>query len=292
MPRRLYITILMLACAMGICQEEQLPLVTPSPVMEFLQEKPKISYGQRLVNRYVSKGMMTSPRSRTIADLNINWHGAYFNICSYWDLEGYAKDPEGRRYKCEAVEWDYTFGYLYRFGGDWPYIRYLSLGGDFCKAEIPRNRANNTESYALILATGGVIRTRLRTQWYPKSDDRVRACLTFYYDYPILENLKLRNRLAVWMGNSRFLGTAVAGGVKKAKLYHQTGHPLGDSYKTGIFSLFYTMELAYQFNKHLTFGPMFQIGWAPDHDVREAWEERVTSNSFNTAAGIFLKLEF
>ena len=72
---------------------------------EDLQIKlPKITYTQRLTNRYISKGLMTSPRARTVATLNINWYGAYFSVVSYWDLEGYAKAPDGHRYSQEPVE--------------------------------------------------------------------------------------------------------------------------------------------------------------------------------------------
>ena len=265
-----------------------------SPLLpEDLQIKlPRITYTQRLTNRYISKGLTTSPRARTVATLNINWYGAYFSVISYWDLEGYAKAPDGHRYSQEPVEWDYVAGYSYRFGGDWPLIKYLQVGGDYCKTQIPYNRDGNVERYAFIVAMGCFLRPRLSTQWYPNVNDRVRMVLTLYYDYPIIDKLTLNNRLAIWMGNSRFMGTAVPGGVDKAREYRRDGEPLGDCYKSGIYSLFYTIELSYDFNERITFGPMLQFGWAPDHDIREAWEERAASNSFNAAVGCFLRMRF
>lgn len=282
---------------MSILFPSLLSLGQESALSPFLPEDlqislPKITYTQRVTNRYISKGLTTSPRSRTVANLNINWYDAYFTVVSYWDLEGYAKAPDGHRYKGEPVEWDFIAGYAYRFGGDWPLIRYLQIGADYCKTQIPYNRANNVERYSLNVSLGCFLRPILKTQWYPKEDDRVRMVLTLHYDFPIIDKLTVKNRLAIWMGNSRFMGTAVTGGATRAREYSRDGRPLGDCYKTGIYSLFHTIELAYDFNERITFGPMLQLGWAPDHDMREAWEERATSNEFNAAVGCFLRMRF
>ena len=283
--------IVLSAASMTVLAEEG-PLVLPKDETWFQKlELPKISLYETFGNVYLSKGRRSLNGWFRADSLYGEWYGVHAGVWSYSDLEGKTHRIDGHRRHGEPIEWDYYFGYGYRFGGDWPVVNSVKLTLRYNYYDECGNPNGDAEDLRLFISTNSYIRTEL--QWrYTTKIDRNSFRFRLSKSFELSSNWTLYNSADVWFGGAKMNGVACPGGWRRARAYKRQGNPLGDSYKTAIHSLIYTIGLDYKFNDHCSIGPYIAAGWALDHDVREGWKARAHNNAFNSNTGCVLKLRF
>ncbi len=270
---------------------EEGPLLLPEETWLQKLELPRISLYDTVSNVYLSKGRRSLNGMVRVDSLYNEWYGVHAGVWSYSDLEGKTHRADGHRRHGEPIEWDYYFGYGYRFGGDWPVVKSVKLTLRYNYYDECGNPNGDAEDLRLFISTNSYIHTEL--QWrYTTKVDRNSFRFRLSKSFNLSPKWRLYNSADVWFGSAKMNGVACPGGWKRARTYKRQGNPLGDSYKTGVHSLIYTIGVDYKFNEHCSLGPYLAAGWALDHDVREGWKERVHCNTFNTSTGCVLKLRF
>ena len=284
------LVVLLIAATYAKSDEEAMELPSEETWLQKL-ELPKFSLYETVSNVYLSRGRRSLDGWVREDSLYGEWYGFHAGVWSYSDLEGKTYRADGHRRHGEPLEWDYYFGYGYRFGGDWPVVKSVKLTLRYNYYDECGNPRSDSEDIRVLINTNSYIKTEL--QWrYTTKIDRNLFRFRLSKSFELSRNWSLYNMAEVWFGDAKMNGVACPGGWRRAREYKRQGNPLGDSFKNAIYSFVYTIGLDYKFNANCSFGPYAAAAWALDHDIREGWKARTHCNAFNSSAGCVLKLRF
>lgn len=242
---------------------------------------PYLSATVEYASRYMSKGEIVNPERVVFNDFYAELFGFYVELWTATDLTDY---NEGDRIDYEPEELDYIFGYNYTFE-DIPIINSLKVDLNFTYFDYPSrsgwDKACTEQEIALKLVTDiPYIAPGFMTA-VDYEDDIWWAEFFISNNYTfdnITEDLALNNKLEMFWGNSRFNGGL-----------HDVGQ---DTYKSAITTIVWSVDLTYNLNKYVSFGPFGQIAWAINHDIREDYKASSSNNACNMLWGLRLSAEF
>ncbi len=234
---------------------------------------PTISLQVDYQARYMSKGKVVNPESMIFGDANLSWDfGFYAGIWVAHDWNDTNKEI-GIAYEPEEIDW--YIGYAYKFE-EVPGINSLEI--DLCytywdypkrAGDVLHNRWEQNRELSLKLTTG----LRFKPGIWVACDhenDKWYAKLFASHEYEIIEKLTLTNKGELYWGNGRYNGGTYPGDRQL------------DHYKNALSTFVWTVNLDYAITENIKFGPLMQMAWALDHDVRESWKG---PNNFNSKNG-------